>query len=324
MSMGLRVYNQRCPLAKHAGIPTGGGSCNSFFAGNKNMWSFFGDDGCVKPLCVCRSDGQLLDLARHAPPVCVDYDPAHDSRMLSVCYGGQSKASSLEDYDPIRRITGPIRPPVNVILSRWGEICACLLRWAYRDEALRACDADDGVVAVGSSCGGVDEEVDLLVDDLGRARLREQYVQMRSFKDLLQGVEREPGELALDEIWTVLLSSASGSDEAMDADVGCTEGIEARHLHDGFELDVSVGALPSAARLGSVSLDDAKGEPWWTVGSKRKMGQPGHKVQHVDAVDDLPLRLARGAGQLHAEECEDWELCDLIPHAEQARVKVDL
>jgi len=309
MSMGLRVYNQRSLLAKHVGIPTEGGSCHSFFSGNRSKWPFLGSDGCVKPLCICRSDDQLLDLARHAPPVCIDYDPEHCSRMLR----SRSNVLSLEDYDPVRRISGPLRPPsAHVVFSRWGEVCACMLRRAYRDDALRACDADDGIVAVGSSTGGVDEEVDVLVDDLGGARLREHDVQMRSFKDLLQGVECEARELAFDEIWTVLLSSASGSDETMDADVERTEGMEARHLHDGFELDVPVSALPPAARLARV------GQSRWMVGRKRKMDEPGDEVQHVDAVNNLSLRLASGTGQLHAEECEDWELCDLVPHAEQA------
>ena len=66
-------------------------------------------------------------------------------------------------------------------------------------------------------------------------------------------------------------------------------------LHDGLELDVAVPRLPS-----------------WD------------EVEHVGAVGRLPVFAALGAGQGHAQNAEQWEVCDLVPHAEEARVEVDL
>lgn len=66
-------------------------------------------------------------------------------------------------------------------------------------------------------------------------------------------------------------------------------------LHDGLELDVAIPRLPS-----------------WD------------EVEHVGAVGRLPVFAALGAGQGHAQDAEQWEVCDLVPHAEEARVEVDL
>ena len=66
-------------------------------------------------------------------------------------------------------------------------------------------------------------------------------------------------------------------------------------LHDGLELDVAIPRLP----------------PW-------------DEVEHVGAVGRLPVLAALGAGQSYAEYAEKWEVCDLVPHAEEARVEVDL
>ena len=66
-------------------------------------------------------------------------------------------------------------------------------------------------------------------------------------------------------------------------------------LHDGLELDVAIPRLPS-----------------WD------------EVEHVSAVGRLPVFAALGAGQCHAEYAKEWLVCDLVPHAEEARVKVDL
>ncbi len=66
-------------------------------------------------------------------------------------------------------------------------------------------------------------------------------------------------------------------------------------LHDGFELDVAVPRLP-----------------------------PRDEVEHVGAVGRLPFLAALGAGQGHAEDAEEGQVGDLVPHAEQARVEVDL
>ena len=89
----------------------------------------------------------------------------------------------------------------------------------HRDDALPAHDGEDGVVTLRSSGGGVDEEVDALVQDGCGALLGEHGVEQRGLEDLLEGVEGEAGELALDEVWAV--------------------------LHDGFELYVAICALPA-------------------------------------------------------------------------------
>lgn len=88
----------------------------------------------------------------------------------------------------------------------------------HRYKPLLPGDGQDGVITPWSPGGGVDEEVDGLVRDWDRRRLREHDVQVDAPKDLLQGVEREPTQFAFDEIWAV--------------------------LHDGLELHVSVPALP--------------------------------------------------------------------------------
>ena len=66
-------------------------------------------------------------------------------------------------------------------------------------------------------------------------------------------------------------------------------------LHDCLELDVAVPRLPAR-----------------------------DEVEHVGAVGRLPVLAALGAGQGHAEDAEERQAGDLVPHAEQARVEVDL
>ena len=121
----------------------------------------------------------------------------------------------------------------------------------HRYQALLPSDGEDGVVAEWAPGRGVDEQVDVVVDEVGRARLGEHDVQEVGLEDLLEGVEREAGELALDEVGPV--------------------------LHDRFELDVPVRALP-----------------------------PGDEVKHVNAFRRLAFCFARGARELDAEEGEDW------------------
>lgn len=89
----------------------------------------------------------------------------------------------------------------------------------HRDEPLLPGDGENGVVAPWAPGSWVDEEVDSLIRYWDRRRLREHDVQVHSAKDLLQGVEGEPAQLALNEIRPV--------------------------LHDRLELDVPVPALPT-------------------------------------------------------------------------------
>lgn len=111
----------------------------------------------------------------------------------------------------------PMPPPVRFTRrkpSRFGEWLA-----TNRDEPLLPGDRQDGVVAARAAGRRVDEEVDGLVRHRGGGRLRKHDIQVRGAEDLLEGVERKPAELALDEIWSV--------------------------LHDGLELHVPVPALPA-------------------------------------------------------------------------------
>lgn len=142
-------------------------------------------------------------------------------------------------------------------------------RQSYRNEPLLSADGEDGVVAPWSACSWVDEEVDGVVGDPLRGLLREHNVKIDRAEDLLERVEGQAAELALDEVGPV--------------------------LHDGLELDMAVPRLPT-----------------WD------------EVEHVGAVGRLPVFAALCAGEGHAEDAKQWEVCDLVPHAEEARVEVDL
>ena len=76
--------------------------------------------------------------------------------------------------------------------------------WDDRYEALVSADGEDGVVGGWPPCGGVDEHVDRLVGDGEGRLLGEHDVQVDSLEDLLEGVERKTGELALDKVGAVL------------------------------------------------------------------------------------------------------------------------
>lgn len=140
---------------------------------------------------------------------------------------------------------------------------------SHRNEPLLPPDGEDGVVAPWSTGGGVDEEVDGVVGDPLRGLLREHDVHVDGAEDLLERVEGQAAELALDEVGPV--------------------------LHDGLELDVAVPGLPT-----------------WD------------EMEHVGAVGRLPFFAALCAGQGDAEDAKQREVCDLVPHAEEARVEVDL
>jgi hypothetical protein len=74
----------------------------------------------------------------------------------------------------------------------------------HRDGAALAHDGDDGVVAGRPARGRVDDDPDRLVLD-ERERLRvEHELDVALAEDLLQRVEREAGELGLDEVRAVL------------------------------------------------------------------------------------------------------------------------
>ena len=137
----------------------------------------------------------------------------------------------------------------------------------YRYKPLLPGDGKDGVIAPWSSSSWVDEEVDGLVRDWDRGGLGEHDIQVHRAEDLLQGVEGEPTQFALDEIGAV--------------------------LHDGLELNVPVPALPSRDEMqhvralgclpvlpaGSAGQGDAEsGEEWEVCGLVPHSEEPREEV----------------------------------------------
>lgn len=90
---------------------------------------------------------------------------------------------------------------------------------AHREHALLAGDAEDRVVALGSSGGGVDEQVDGLVQHRRGRGLVEHGLDVRGLEDLLIRVEGQSRQLALDQVGAI--------------------------LHDRLQLHVPVRALPA-------------------------------------------------------------------------------
>lgn len=126
-----------------------------------------------------------------------------------------------------RRFLDPSETDINTNKNdNWQEYAEALLYGGetlsqnntHRDHSLLPCHRQDGVVAPWSPSRGVDEEMDGLIRYWGRGQLGEHDVQVNGPEHLLQGIEGEPAQLALDEIGTV--------------------------LHDSLKLDVPVPALP--------------------------------------------------------------------------------
>jgi len=78
------------------------------------------------------------------------------------------------------------------------------VRWAYRDDAALAAEADDGVVGARAAGGRVDDDEHLLVLDERERVCGEELVDVDLAEDLLERVEREARELGLDEVRAVL------------------------------------------------------------------------------------------------------------------------
>ena len=68
---------------------------------------------------------------------------------------------------------------------------------AHRDESLSASDAEDGVVGARASSGGIDEDVDVLVDRHGRRDLSEHDSKIRRLKRALSAIKGQPSEFRL-------------------------------------------------------------------------------------------------------------------------------
>ncbi len=151
--------------------------------------------------------------------------------------------------------------------------------------------AEHGVVALGPARGRVDEGVDGLVEDGGGRGLVEHGLDVGGLEDLLVRVEGQAGELALDEVGAVLREGRV----TFPARAGPAPTYTRADLHDGLELDVAVGALPA-----------------------------GDEVEHVHARRRPAVLDALAARELHADGGEEREARDLVPHAQEPRVEVDL
>ena len=167
-------------------------------------------------------------------------------------------------------------------------------RKAHREQPLLARHREHGVVAVRPTRGGVDEEVDVVVDGRYGRRLREHDVEVLPAEDLLQRVEGEAGQLALDEVGAV--------------------------LHDGLELEVAVGALPAGDEvqhvdalgaladglaLGAGQLDAEEGEDGLMGDWVAHLHEPGVEVDLAEEGAD-----AEEGGVADAEERGDGLLSD--------------
>ena len=130
-------------------------------------------------------------------------------------------------------------------------------------------DAEHGIVALRSASRRVDEEIYSLVQDRVGGLLLKHDLDVGGTENLLVGVERQAAQLALDEVGAI--------------------------LHDGFELDMTIRALPA-----------------W------------HEMQHVHAGGGLSLFDALAAGQLHADAGEHGKTGDRVAHSHQTGVEVDL
>ena len=147
----------------------------------------------------------------------------------------------------------------------------------HRNHPLLPRHGKDGVVAPRSPSSGVDEEMDWFVRHWGRRQLREHYVQVDRSEHLLQGVEGEATELALDEVGAV--------------------------LHDGLQLDVSVPALPprdevqhvGALRGLAVLPAGVAGEGDAQRGEEREIG--GLVPHAQEPGEEVDLRCDSGDGQ---------------------------
>lgn len=89
----------------------------------------------------------------------------------------------------------------------------------HRDKPLVSGDGQDRVVGIRPASRWVDDDVDVLVDDRRRRWLGKHYLQVLRLEHGLSRIEREPGELGLDQVGPV--------------------------LHDGPEELVAAGALPA-------------------------------------------------------------------------------
>ena len=162
------------------------------------------------------------------------------------------------------------------------------LKSTYRDHALLSRNREDGVVAPRPPSRWVDEEMDLLIRNWGRHCLSEHDVEINSAEDLLERVEGEPTQFALDEVGAV--------------------------LHDRLQLDVPVPALPPRDEVPHVGTlcrptvlpAGVAGESDGECGEEREVG--GLVPHAEEAREEVDLGCDSGDGQQacrpHDEEGE--------------------
>ena len=138
----------------------------------------------------------------------------------------------------------------------------------HRDHALLPRNREHSVVAPWSPSGGINEEMDSLVRDWSRGDLGEHDVQIDRAENLLQGVECETTQFALDEVGAV--------------------------LHDRLQLDMPVTTLPPrdevehVRALGCLPVLPAliAGESHRKCGKEREIcGLVAHSQQPSEEVD---------------------------------------
>ena len=133
--------------------------------------------------------------------------------------------------------------------------------------------------------------MNIVIQQDGRALLAEHDVQVHRLEDLLERVECQARQLALDQIWPV--------------------------LHNCLELHVPVRALPPGAISGGFrGLSH--------INHKIIKNTPGHQMEHVHTLGRLPIRLARRTRQLDTQKGKHRLIRDLVLHLHQPRVEVDL
>ena len=115
-----------------------------------------------------------------------------------LCY-----ASLIPALPPANASCAPLPPLPPAYRANWRFPPPWFAR-AHRDEPLVAGDAQDRVVRAGPAGGRVDEQVDVLVDQRRRGRLREHDVEVRRPKHGLSRVECQPRQLRLDQVGPVL------------------------------------------------------------------------------------------------------------------------
>lgn len=179
---------------------------------------------------------------------------------------------------------------------KWGIPAIDSQPTAYRYHSLLPSHGKDGVVRVGASSCGVDEDVHVVIKDGHGDGLLEHDLNVLGLKNLLQRVEGQPGKLGLNQVGPV--------------------------LHDGLKLDVPVCRLPPEQVNTMAPPQRYARKP--RTNKHKKKSPPRNQMQHVDTVCGAALGFAGCAGQLDAQKRKQRLPGQLVPHLHQPGVEVDL